>query len=304
MTGKTRFRSLELGTSILNENPNNEPGYAPVLKDHLSWANGTPLPKEVNPAALFDRLFAGGVGTVNDEAAARRRHYGQSVIDAVRADATRLRTRIGKNDNAKLDEYLAGVRDLETRIQTSSVACTPGARPGPPADIRDRVRLMLDLSVLAFSCDLTRVITFGYENTVTEQTHPFVGVNEGYHIGVTHNQPGAPYAAVNKWIVSQLAYLLGKLKSTQDATGSGTLLDNSIVYFASELGEGSSHSDQDIPIIVAGRGGGAIPTQGRLLARQGQGNGNVLLSLMRGMGVIAPLFGNGFTTPLLGLVPL
>jgi hypothetical protein len=161
---------------------------------------------------------------------------------------------------------------------------------------------MLDLSVLAFSCDLTRVITFGYEHTVTEQSHPWVGVNDGYHIGVTHNQPGQPYAAVNKWIVSQFAYLLGKLKATPDAPGTGNLLDNTIVYFASELGEGSSHSNQDIPIVVAGRGGGQIPRQGRLLSRPGQGNGNVLIALMQAMGVTVSKFGNGFTTPLPGLL--
>lgn len=303
LEGKTRFRSLELGTSILNENPNAEAGYDPVLKDHLSWSNGTPLPKEINPSALFDRLFAGGTTSVSAAEAARRRHYGQSVIDSVRGDAKRLQSRLGKADNAKLDEYLSGVRALELRIQaTAGAACTAGARPGPPADVRDRVKQMLDLSVLAFSCDLTRVITFGYEHTVTERAHPWVGVSDGYHIGVTHNQPGQPYAAVNQWIVSQFAYLLDRLAATQDATGTGTLLDNTIVYFASELGEGSSHSDQDIPMIVAGRGGGQIPRQGRLLARSGQGNGNVLIALMQAMGVSVSSFGNGFTTPLPGLL--
>jgi hypothetical protein len=302
LDGKTRFRSLELGTSILNENPNAEPGYDPVLKDHLSWSKGTPLPKEINPSALFDRLFAGGSSALSAEAAARRRHFGQSVIDAVRGDAKRLQSRLGKGDRAKLDEYLSGVRDVELRIQsTASAACTVGARPGPPVDIRDRVKQMLDLSVLAFSCDLTRVITFGYEHTVTEQAHPWLGVKDGYHIGVTHNQPGEAYATVNKWIVSQLAYLVGRLKATPDATGAGTLLDNTIVYFASELGEGSSHSDQDIPMIVAGKGGGRIP-QGRLLARSGQGNGNVLIALMQAMGVTVPSFGANFTTPLPGLL--
>jgi hypothetical protein len=304
LEGKARFRSLELGTTILNENPNAEPGYDPVLKDHLSWSNGTPLPKEINPSALFDRLFADGSTNLSAEAAARRRHYGQSVIDAVRGDGKRLQSRLGKDDSRKLEEYLAGLRDLELRIQSTATAgaCTPGARPGPPADVRDRVRQMLDLSVLAFSCNLTRVITFGYEQTVTNQAHPWIGVKDGYHIGVTHNQPGAPYAAVNKWIVSQFAYLLERLKATPDATtGSGTLLDNTIVYFASELGEGSSHSGQDIPIIVAGTGGGRIP-QGRLLARPGQGNGNVLISLMQAMGVTVTSFGNGFSTPLPGLV--
>jgi hypothetical protein len=146
------------------------------------------------------------------------------------------------------------------------------------------------------------VITFGYEHTVTDQAHPWVGAADGYHIGVTHNQPGKPYAAVNKWLVSQLAYLLDRLTATHDAAGTGTLLDNTIVYFASELGEGSTHSSDDIPIIIAGKGGGQIPRQGRLLARSGQGNGNVLIALMQAMGVAVSSFGNGFTTPLLGLL--
>lgn len=304
LKGKTRFASVELGTSILNENPNDEPGFDPVLKDHLSWADGTPLPKEINPSAVFDRLFAGLTSgpEVDEAAVARRRHYSQSVIDAVRADAQSLQKKLGKADNVKLDQYLTGVRELELRIAraaTPAAVCTPGARPGPPADIRARVTQMLDLSVLAFACDVTRVITFGYEHTVTERSHPWVGVDEGYHIGVTHNNPGAPYAAVNKWLVSQLAYLLDKLKKTTDVTG--TLLDNSIVYFASELGEGSSHSAREIPTIVAGRGGGRIKS-GRLLARSGQGNGNVLLSLMGAFGVNPGTFGNGFNQPLPGLL--
>jgi hypothetical protein len=297
LSGKTPFRSLELGTSILNENPNNEAGFDPVLKDHLSWAGGTPLPKEINPSTLFDRLFASG--TSGPEAAARRRALQQSVIDAVRSDATSLKMRLGKNDNAKLDQYLTGLRELEVRINAAASSCSPGARPGTPLDVRDRVKQMLDLSVLAFRCDLTRVITFGYEHTVTEQRHPWLGVNDGYHIGVTHNQPGAPYATVNKWIVSQLAYLLDQLKATPD--GTGTLLDNTIVYFASEMGEGSTHSGKDLPMIVCGRGAGRI-TPGRLLDRTGQGNGNVLIALMQAMGVAVSSFGNGFTTPLPGLV--
>lgn len=298
LAGKTPFRSLELGTAILNENPNREAGYDPVLKDHLSWSNGTPLPKEINPSALFDRLFA---WASNDAAVtAARRARRQSVLDAVREDATSLKKQLGKTDNAKLDEYLTGVRELETRIQASARTCAPGARPGPPADVRDRVTQMLDLSVLAFRCDLTRVITFGYEHTVTEQAHPWVGVTAGYHIGVTHNLPGAPYAAVNRWMVSQLAYLLDALKATRDFDGA-TLLDNTIVYFASEMGEGSSHSRKDLPIIVCGGGGGRI-RKGRLLDRPGQGNGNVLIALMQAMDVPVQSFGNGFTTPLPGIV--
>lgn len=297
LAGATPFRSLELGTSILRENPNQEAGWDPVLKDHLSWSNGTPLPKEINPSALFDRLFANG--GASSDAIALRRTLQRSVLDAVRSDATSLKKRLGKNDNLKVDEYLTGLRELELRINATSSTCTTGARPGPPADVRDRVKQMLDLSVLAFRCDLTRVITFGYEHTVTDQAHPWLGINEGFHIGITHNQPGEPYVKVNTWVVSQLAYLLDQLKATPD--GSGTLLDNTIVYFASEMGEGNSHSGRDLPIVVAGRGGGRI-TPGRLLDRPGQGNGNVLISLMQAMGVSVSSFGNGFTTPLPGLV--
>jgi hypothetical protein len=309
LAGQTPFRSVELGTAILDENPNDEPGYDPVLKDHLSWLNDTPLPKEVNPAALFDRLFAGGTPMQADQMAMVRRISNASVLDAVRADTQALSARLGKNDNTKLDQYLTGVRELEKRIQVTSSAaasgmpasmCTPGARPGPPADIQEHVNQMLDLIALAFTCDLTRVATFSYETTVTERDHAFLGVNDSYHIGVTHNNPGDPYITVNRWLCSRLGYLLDKLKGMQDFDGS-SVLDNSIVYFASELGEGSTHSGADIPMIVAGGAGGRIKP-GRLLARGGQGNGNVLLSIMQAFGVTPRTFGNGFTTPLPGLV--
>lgn len=300
LAGKTAFSSLQLGTSILRENPNAEPGYSPVLKDNLSWANGTPLPKEVVPSTVFDRIFAGKPGGETAAALAKRKKYQQSVLDSVRTDATALKSKLGKSDNVKLDQYLTGVRELEVRVQSTATTCTPGARPGAPVDIRDRVKQMLDLSILAFTCDLTRVITFGYEHTVTEQAHPFVGVNDGYHIGVTHNLPGAPYAAVNQWIVSQFAYLLDRMDAQIDVDGS-KLLDNSIVYFSSELAEGSSHSSRDLPMIVAGRGGGKI-VSGRLLNRTNMGNGNVLISLMQAMGVNVTTFGNGFNSPLPGLV--
>lgn len=301
LAGKTPFRSLELGTAILNENPNNEAGFDPVLKDHLSWNNGTPLPKEIDPAALFDRMFGGVADPV---LAARRRQLRLSVLDSVKADATRLGAQLGRADAQKVDEYLTAVRELETRIQATSgaaSACGAGAAPPPPFDIRDRVSQMFDLMVLALKCDVTRVITFGYEHTVTEQSHPWVGVNDGYHIGVTHNQPGAPYAAVNAWLVSLLASLLDRMDAVNESDG--TLLDNSIVYFCSELAEGSTHSRRDLPMIVCGGGGGRIQG-GRLLARPGQGNGNVLLALMQAMGADVKSFGNGFTTPLPGLVSM
>jgi len=224
------------------------------------------------------------------------------VLDSVNAEANRLKARLGKADGQKLDEYTTALRELETRIQTTTtVTCNAGAPPAFSSDIRDRISQMFDLMILAFKCDITRVITFGYEHTVTEQTHPWIGVPDPYHIGVTHNQPGAPYAAVNKWIVSQLAMLLSRMDAVME--GDGTLLDHSVVYFASELGEGSSHNKSDLPMIVCGGGGGRI-AGGRLLDRPGQGNGNVLIALMQAMDVNVSAFGNGFTVPVPGLVSL
>jgi len=299
LAGKTPLRSLELGTAILNENPNKEPGYDPVLKDHLSWNNGTPLPKEIDPAAVFQRLFG---GPSDPATAARRQKLRLSVLDSVNDDANRLKASLGKSDGMKLDEYMTAVRELESRIQyTSNSTCKVGDAPAPPVDVRDRMSQMFDLIVLALRCDMTRVITFGYEHTVTERTHPWVGVNDGYHIGVTHNQPGAPYAAVNKWIVSQLAVLLDRMDAVVE--GDGTLLDHSIIYFCSEIAEGSTHSKADLPMIVCGGGGGRI-AGGRLLDRPGQGNGNVLIALMQAMDVSISSFGNGFTAPVPGLVSL
>ena len=297
--GSTPFRSLELGTSILNENPNEEPGFDPVLKDHLSWSNGTPLPKEVNPSALFDRLFT---GTSDPLKTSKQGALRQSVLDAVTEDANRLQRQLGRNDSAKLDEYLTSVRELEVRIQATGKTCAIGQRPGPPADVRDRVKQMLDLSVLAFRCDLTRVITFGYEHTVTEQTHPWLGFTDGYHQAITHHQPAraADYAAVNKWIVSQLAYLLDQMKAVTE--GDATMLDNTIVYFSSEMGFGNGHDGTNLPMIVCGGRNGLIPRQGRLLSRPGQENGNVLIALMNAMGVSVETFGDGYSQPLPGLL--
>ncbi len=293
LAGKTPLRSLELGTAICNENPNNEAGYSPVMKDHLSWLNDTPLPKEISPQRAFDRLFAGANPNATSADVARRKHYGQSVVDTVRAQAKRLQTKLGTHDLAKVDQYLTAVRELERRIGHSmSAACQPGTRPGVPADIQQHVDQMLDVMVLAVQCDMTRVVTFGYEHTVTERTHPFLGVNAGYHIGVTHcgsndlcdavgTSYSTSYVAVNSWLVGRFASLIEKLKKVPE--GGGTLLDNCIVYFSSEMGDGSLHSNQNVPIVIAGRAGGKLQA-GRLLDRSGSGNGNVLIALMQLMG--------------------
>jgi hypothetical protein len=290
---KPNLRSLELGTNVLTNYPD---GYNPIMTDHINWSHGTPIAKEVNPLNAFNRVFAGIDPNATAKDVAKRKAYGQSVIDTVRAQAQRLQARVGKNDQAKLDQYLTGVRELEVRIQTSvSQTCNPGAKPGAPnGNQQELVTQMLDITALAVQCDVTRVATFAYEYTVTEMSHPFAtGTSDGYHIGITHcgstnlcdtNGTGYEglYVKVNRWLVSQYAYLIGKLKAMPE--GSGSVLDNSFVYLTSEFGDGSLHSPDNIPQIIAGKGGGTVQT-GRLLDRQGARNGDVLLAMMNKIGL-------------------
>lgn len=260
----TRFPSLELGTKS---------GTSYVLHNNISWgANSTPMPKEIRPDLLWDRLFEGlNTNQTPQEIEARRRRR-LSVLDAVKDDATRLQSKLGWQDQLRVDEYLTGVRELEQRVQeTRVVQCTPSARPAQPADVRTQVRLLLDLMVLAFQCDLTRVATFMYGEAVDETSYPFlsvtdtngatVAVNQGHHtlshdIATAGSLSQRMYSAICKWEVEQFAYLLSKMKAVQEPDG--TLLDNSVVMFGSGIGESNVHDTLNMPVVLAGRGGGKI----------------------------------------------
>jgi len=314
-----RFPSLQLGTRILNENPNAEDGYSPVYKDHLSWAGDgqggptTPLTKKISPSKVFDELFSGVASSTSstsseDAALAKRKFYQQSVLDSVRHQAQRLQQRLGRQDNLKLDEYFTSIGELEKRVQSTATplvaSCPVGANPyvGPPSSIEEHVHQMIDLTVLALRCDITRVVTFMYEHTVTGIRHDFLGVKSDYHIGVTHHQNNASkladYAKVNQWMVAKFALLLEKMKAVQEPDG--TLLKNSVVLFGSELDDGNNHGHNNLPIIVAGNGGGMIES-GRLLARRGVPLANLHTSLLQTVGVRLDRFGDDGTGPLDGL---
>ncbi|MEP6655238.1 MAG: DUF1552 domain-containing protein, partial [Myxococcales bacterium] len=297
----TKIPSIELSTHVLHESPNAESGFSPAYKNVVSWKNATTSnPFEIVPQAAFDRLFAGvtttpaGMGTTSTAAAARAK-YRQSVLDSVKADVTTIQMRASAADNAKMDQYLNSLRELEKQIQVnpSTVSppgsgCTAGVRPvaGTPKDIRDHVTQMLDLMVLAMQCDATRVLTFFYENTVTGIVHSFLNVNVDYHGNVTHHGGDATklanYATVNQWIVTQLVYFMTKLKAIQEPDG--TLLDNSVIFFSSELSDGDAHSHNNLPVVVAGSAGGKLKP-GRLIQYQGEKMANLFIALLNAVGV-------------------
>lgn len=310
---QTRFSSIELGTAHNTENPNAEAGYSTVIKDNLNWKDATtPLPKEIEPLKAFNRLFSGLATTPavggTTPALSVKDAMRKSVLDYTLAEGTALSARLGTQDRLKLEQYLSGLRDLEKTIQTTPTVgqtgvCTPGAAPaaGIPSSLPTHVKLMLDIAVMAFQCDLTRVITFAYQHTTTEIQHPWLNINVSYHSTVTHHAGAAAalanYTTVNTWVVSQYVYALTKLNGI--AQGSGTMLDNMACMCLSELSDGNSHSNQNIPILLAGSAGGKLQT-GRVVSGSGAIE-QVHVSLLQALGVPTTTFGRA-KGPLSGLL--
>jgi hypothetical protein len=315
LMGQTTFPSLQLGTSSTSNAGDCGSGYACIYMNNISWSGPTTaLPKETNPQALFDRLFSSlpapgsaGTGAV-DAAAARRKAYKQSVIDSVRDDATRLRGLLGRSDQQKIDEYLTSVRELELQVQRIGTAtatpsmCAPGTRPVAPTDIRTRLKAMLDLSFLAFQCDLTRVVSLMVEEGSSDYSFDFLGFPGSHHNEYSHHQASnwaSGLTAIEKWHVSQLAYLLAKMKTSIDADGN-SMLYNSSVFYSSEIDDGDAHGHLNMPVILAGSGGGAY-TPGRHVVYSGGKFADLFISMLASVGVSLTGFGAEGTGPLANL---
>lgn len=239
---------------------------------NISWAGPSkPLPKIVDPNQAFNELFKGYDPQASAAEVARRQAYDKSVIDFVLADVNDLRPKLGKSDQAKLDQYLDGVRRLEMNLvgPGSRVSCNQGTPP-PSADTLDypaHVAAMFDVIELAFACDRTRIVTLMFGNAVSGRTHPFLSVNgspiNGAHHNISHhkNDPNllAQLAAIGKWEMDRLGDLMVKLKAP-DPTDSAnqSLLYNSAIFLSSDVSDGNSHNHDDLPIVLAGHGGGAL----------------------------------------------
>ena len=265
MGDKTRLPSLEIGTEPGAMAGNCDSGYSCVYSSTMSWRSSTqPLPKQVNPKLVFDRLFASS----NDPLKARRDAIQKSILDFVRDDSKSLANKLGANDVRKLDEYFSAIRDIELRIERAEklppvkVPEYP-APTGIPANYEEHIRLMCDLLVLSFQSDVTRVGTFVLANEASNKPYPFLQVPEGHH-DLSHHGGDitkmAKLRQINIFHVKQLAYLLGKLESIQE--GDGTLLDHSMIAYGSGIHDGNAHNHEDLPIILAGGGCGTL-TPGR-----------------------------------------
>jgi hypothetical protein len=292
----TKVPSLVLGCEAAN--PSVHKNYSMLYSSHISWSSATtPTPLELYPALAFDRLFKDGAQKGD-----------QSVLDAVLADAGDIRRQISSRDQRKLDEYLDSVRDVEQRIeQAGQKGELQGWRPtlekpnmarpadGLPQNIADHMRLMCDILVLGFQTDTTRITTLKLNNDHSSLRFPHLGVDYMIHHLLSHSDT-ADWLKVNQFFVEQLAYISGKLQAIQE--GDRTLLDNSMLMLCSSMMTGG-HNNDELPVVVIGRGGGRIET-GRALNYRDKPNRQMCrlyLSMMDKMNVRPPTFGDA-TEPL------
>ena len=262
---RTKFPSLELGCEAGPQAGNCDSGYSCAYSANASWrSESTPNAKEINPRLVFERLLSDGTSGEPGQNLAQRQADRKSVLDFVLEDARDLQRRLGAKDRRKMDEYLGSVREIEQRITRNEQRvqeATPNfAKPaGIPKDHAEHIRLMADLMVLAFQADLTRVATFVIANEGSNRSYAFIDVPEGHH-DLSHHGRNAEkqkkIREINRFHITQFAYLLEKLSAVRE--GERSLLENSMIVYGSAISDGDRHNHDDLPILLAGRGGGTI----------------------------------------------
>lgn len=264
LAGRTRLASLELGCDKGQQAGACDSGYSCAYQFNLAWKSPTsPLPPEVNPRLVFDRLFGSGEAGEMEESRARRRAGQSSVLDFVLEDARRLQSRLGATDRRKVEDYMSAVRDLEKRIEDAEKF--PPVRPdypppsGVPESYAEHIRLMYDLMALAFQTDSTRVSTLMIAHDGSNRAYPFIGVGEGHHDLSHHGgneEKKKKIALINRFHVEQFGYFIEKLRSMSD--GEGTLLDRCMIVYGSGIADGNAHTHHDLPVLLAGGGNGTL----------------------------------------------
>jgi hypothetical protein len=307
---QTPLPSLELGVTPVAIGVDAVVGYTRVYGSHIAWSNATtPLAREINPRSVYERLFRAASGQSNNSA-----KMDTLLLDRVLGDANRLRGQVGAADRIRIDEYMSLMRSLEQRVQRASAGTQrtwkalanmdPKATPPEkPSDHAEHVRLMMDMIATAFQTDTTRVATFMFGNAVSNVSFRFLeGVSAGHH-DVSHHSKEADklrqYQLVNQWHIAQYAYLLQRLSEMKE--GEGTVLDNSMVLFASALSDGNSHNPHKLPIVLGGRGGGRIDSGQHLVYTEDDPLANLYVSMLDAFGAPVERFADS-TGPLAGLL--
>jgi hypothetical protein len=285
--GDNLLPSLQFAVEDPGSNSSNcGEGYSCTYTNTISWSSPTqPLPMELNPQVVFERMFGDG-STVEQRAARRKRD--RSILDSLTGSLARLRNEVGTDDRNRLDEYTEDVREIERRLQiamkASTVAPTDmGVPVGVPQTFDEHIKLQFDLLALAFKADITRVGTLLFARDLTGRTYPeSEAPTVAFHGGSHHGEDPkriADLAKINQYHVKMLAHLVANLAKTQD--GDGTLLDHSLVLYGTNMGNSNQHVHYDVPHVLIGGLNGKLKG-GRHLAYPTRTvpTGNLLLSLL------------------------
>ena len=286
----TRLPSLELGIERGRDAGSCDSGYSCAYSNSISWKDATtPMFKEIKPRLVFERLFGNNIAA---GATSRRSRVRQSVLDLVSEQASDLKNRLGSADQQKIDQYFTSVRDIEQRISRAAQARQePVATPDfetpeeTPDEVQEHIRLMYDLMALAFQTDTTRIISFMSANEGSNRPYRMVGVNNGHHELSHHRSDEEKIEQLKKidlFLIGEFARFLTNLKNTPE--GSGSLLDNCMVMYGSGLSDGNRHRHDDLPIILAGRGGGTIKSGRHVVIQDGAPLNNLFLSMLDRVG--------------------
>jgi hypothetical protein len=295
----TPIPSLQLGVIKGRRTGVCEAGYSCVMENTISWADErTPLPPAQNAAAVFDQLFAGFDPRESEAARAARMAGKRSLLDYVHEEARLLSAKLGRSDAAKLDQLLTGINDIEHRLDTPTAAC---GSLGKPADLSEdysaNALIMNALTVTAFQCDLTRVVSNQIAPSYPAITYSHIGVNAGHH-SISHfhsDNDKNLYRKCQQWHVSVIADLIAKLDAVPE--GGGTLLDHTFLVTSSDVGNSRSHDHAHLPVVVAG--GGGVFKMGRHVSYPAETPiANLFISILNGLGVPATSFGADGSKPL------
>jgi len=309
----TPFRSLALGMAAVGGGSCGGGSWPCAYLGSISWADPTtPLARINDPAGLFRTVFASSALGVTEAEFERRRGHRLRILDVVADDARDLQKKLSTQDRQTLDRYLTAVDETEQQVaaQTWGLSCDPGDEPEPGGGYLDKLERMLDVLVLALECDMTRIATFMTHNGGASHGAPYDWVTYGgapitdtFHTLSHHG--GDPeklgkIEAINAWELEVFAGLLDRLAAVPQDDG-GTLLDHTIAFFASEISDGHTHSADNLPIVIGGRGSGTLRT-GQHLALPGRTLADLHLTLLRAFGIERSSFGEDGTGVLSGIL--
>lgn len=295
----TRLPSLELTSDVIRNSGSCDSGYACAYQYNLAWSSPTtPVTPESNPRLVFERLFGSGKPGERKKNFAARMETQKSVLDFVLEESRDVQQKLSSTDRRKFDEYFHVVRDLEKRLTNAEKFNDPPqtdrqAPSGIPSDFGDYMDFMYDMLVLAFQTDSTRIATLLLAYDGSNRTFPDLGIPEGHH-WLTHAQRdrenAEKVAKIDRFYVEHFARFLRKLESAEDVDGN-SLLHNSLIVYGGAIADGNRHTHENLPVILAGQGGGKIQT-GRFLQARKQPMSNLFVSLLNLMGAPVKEFGD------------